>query len=71
MAAEAGERDVRYHVSHMQARLQQDVDHLRRDVEKLGDPRAKAMFETAAEVLLGLKKAFADYEQKNEAAWRR
>jgi hypothetical protein len=55
----------------MQARLQQDVDHLRRDVEKLGDPRAKAMFETAAEVLLGLKKAFADYEQKNEAAWRR
>jgi hypothetical protein len=55
----------------MQARLQQDVDHLRRDVEKVGDPQAKAMFETAAEVLLGLKKAFADYEQKNEAAWRR
>jgi hypothetical protein len=29
------------------------------------------MFETAAEVLGGLEKAFKDYEQKNEAAWRR
>jgi len=26
------------------------------------------MFETAAEVLGGLKKAFSDYEQKNENA---
>ena len=31
---------------------------------------SKAMFETAAEVLTGLKKAFSDYEQKNESAWR-
>jgi hypothetical protein len=29
------------------------------------------MFETAAEVLGGLSKAFSDYERKNEAAWRR
>jgi len=29
----------------------------------------KAMFETAAEGLLGLRKAFSDYEQKNETAW--
>ena len=28
------------------------------------------MFETSAEVLGGLVKAFHDYEQKNEAAWR-
>jgi len=27
------------------------------------------MFETAAEVLTGLIKAFSDYEEKNEAAW--
>jgi hypothetical protein len=39
-------------------------------VEKVDDPRAKAMFETAAEVLLGLDKAFADYEEGAEAAWR-
>jgi len=29
------------------------------------------MFETSAEVLTGLAKAFDDYERKNEAAWRR
>ena len=29
------------------------------------------MFETAAEVLTGLKKAFSDYEKKNEKAWRK
>jgi hypothetical protein len=29
------------------------------------------MFETAAEVLTGLIKAFDDYEKKNEAAWRK
>jgi hypothetical protein len=28
------------------------------------------MFETSAEVLTGLAKAFDDYERKNEAAWR-
>jgi hypothetical protein len=29
------------------------------------------MFETSAEVLGGLVKAFSDYEQKNESAWRK
>ena len=29
------------------------------------------MFETSAELLGGLIKAFDDYEKKNEAAWRR
>lgn len=29
------------------------------------------MFETSAEVLGGLLKAFSDYEKKTEAAWRK
>jgi hypothetical protein len=29
------------------------------------------MFETSAEVLGGLIKAFDDYEKKNETAWRK
>jgi hypothetical protein len=29
------------------------------------------MFETSAEVLGGLLKAFSDYAKKNEAAWRK
>jgi hypothetical protein len=36
---------------------------------KRGERPAKAMFETAAEVLAGLAKAFRDYEDKNEPAW--
>ena len=35
------------------------------------EPRLKTMFETSAELLGGLIKAFDDYEKKNEAAWRR
>ena len=43
---------------------------LRRDVERVDEVRLKAMFETSAEVIDGLIKAFDDYEKKNEAAWR-
>lgn len=64
------DRDPRHHTQKMQLRLQETMDHLREDIEKLDEPQLKAMFETAAEVLGGLKKAFSDYEQKNEAAWQ-
>jgi len=64
------DRDPRHHTQKMQKRLQEMVDHLRGDIEKVEEPQLKAMFETAAEVLLGLRKAFSDYEQKNETAWR-
>jgi hypothetical protein len=54
----------------MQKALQELKDHLREDIEKVDEPQLKAMFETSAEVLGGLMKAFRDYEQRNEAAWR-
>ncbi|WVT77247.1 hypothetical protein QM996_22565 (plasmid) [Sinorhizobium chiapasense] len=69
MASES-DRDLRQHTQSMQMRLQDTMDHLREDILKVDEPQLKAMFETAAEVLGGLKKAFSDYEQKNEAAWR-
>jgi hypothetical protein len=47
------------------------VAHLRQDIGKVDEPQLAAMFETAAEVLTGLIKAFDDYEKKNEAAWRK
>jgi hypothetical protein len=50
--------------------LQELIDHLRSDIEKIDEPRCKAMFETSAEVLGGLKKALHDYETKSEPAWR-
>jgi len=40
-------------------------------VEKVDDPKAKALFEVSAEVIDGLQKAFTDYEEKNEMAWRK
>jgi len=64
------ERDPLRHTRHMQERLTDAIDHLRSDIEKVDEPQLKAMFETAAEVLGGLKKAFGDYERKNESAWR-
>ena len=71
MAAPATGRDPRHHTRKMQKRLQEIKDHLRSDIEKVDEPQLKAMFETSAEVLGGLIKAFHDYEQKNESAWRR
>jgi uncharacterized membrane-anchored protein YhcB (DUF1043 family) len=69
--ASAADRDPIHHTRKMQQQLQQIADHLREDIEKVDEPQLKAMFETSAEVLGGLVKAFRDYEQKNESAWRR
>jgi len=54
----------------MKARLEEIIVHLREDISKADEPKFQAMFETAAEVLGGLNKAFDDYEQKIEKAWR-
>jgi uncharacterized membrane-anchored protein YhcB (DUF1043 family) len=67
----ADDRNPLHHTQKMQQRLTETIDHLRQDIEKVDEPQLKAMFETSAEVLGGLVKAFRDYEQKNEAAWRR
>ncbi len=62
--------DPRHLVDKVQTGLQEAMDDMRKDVEHVDEPQMKAMLETAAEVLGGLKKAFGDYEKKNEAAWR-
>ena len=62
--------DPRYHTTNIKHMLDDLTKHLRDDVAMVNDPKAKALFEVSAEVLGGLQKAFADYEQKNEAAWR-
>ncbi len=63
------ESDPRQHTRHMAACLQETINRLREDIEKVDEPQLKAMFETSAEVLCGLKKAYSDYEQKKESAW--
>ena len=68
--ASTTDHDPRHHTQKMQRRLKETIDHLREDIEKVDEPQLKAMFETSAEVLGGLVKAFHDYEQKKESAWR-
>lgn len=58
------------HTRNMRERFDELRNHLREDIEKVDEPQLKAMFETAAEVVGGLDKAFSDYERKNEAAWQ-
>ena len=67
----SSEKDPKHHTQKMKQRLQETVTHLREDVRKVDEPQLAAMFETSAEVLGGLVKAFEDYEKKNENAWTR
>ena len=66
----AAETNPIHHTQKLKTQMRQLIDHLRADVGKVTEPKAQALFETSAEVLTGLVKAFDDYEQKNEEAWR-
>ncbi len=68
--ASATDRDPRHHTQKMRKALDDIRNHLREDIGKVDEPQLKAMFETSAEVLGGLCKAFEDYEHKMEAAWK-
>jgi hypothetical protein len=68
--ASVDDRNPRHHTQKMRKKLQEVKQHLREDIEKVDEPQLRAMFETSAEVIGGLEKAFSDYEQKNESAWR-
>jgi hypothetical protein len=69
--ASSADRNPQHHTEKMKGRLQEIMTHMREDIHKVDEPQLKAMFETSAEVLGGLMKAFSDYEKKNEAAWRK
>lgn len=59
------ENDPRRHTMQVRSRLTELAEHLREDVDKVDEPRFKALFETSAEVLTGLEKAFAGYEENS------
>ncbi|MGI9157432.1 MAG: hypothetical protein ACR2FG_12500 [Marmoricola sp.] len=46
-------------------------DELRATVSQVDDLQAKALLETGAEVLGGLRQAFIDYAEGTEEAWQR
>ena len=60
------QRNPNHHVRKIERRIK----HLSQDVRKVAEPKVQALFETSAEVLIGLAKAFGDYEKKKEPAWK-
>jgi hypothetical protein len=63
------ENDPRDYTAKLKEMLSQTVEQAREHVQKIKDPRGRALLEVTAEVLEGLKNAFYDYEEKSEAAW--
>lgn len=61
--------NVSHHVNKVHGMIDDLIEHLREDIGKIDEPQARAMFETGAEVLIGLRTAFEDYQKKSEEAW--
>jgi hypothetical protein len=55
---------------HIEKKMEDIMADLRDQTAREDDPHAEALYETAAEVLGGLSKAFAHYAHKSEEAWR-
>ena len=53
-------KDPRAHTANVRKEWEL-IDHLRGDIQKIGEPKAQALFETAVEVIGGLDTAFKHY----------
>ena len=62
--------DPRAHAANVRKEFRELIEHLRGDINKIDEPKAQALFETAAEVIGGLETAFQHYEEKSEEAWK-
>ena len=69
-AMEFPETDPRHHTRKMGHAMRGLMEHLREDAQKVSETRAKVLFETSAEVLGALAKAFDDYEEQREPAFQ-
>jgi hypothetical protein len=63
-------KNPRAHTANVRKEFRQLIDHLRSDINKIEEPKAQALFETAAEVITGLDTAFKHFEEKSETAWK-
>ena len=64
------EGDARVYARNIAKMIEGLIVELRGDMEEIDDLQAKALFEVSAEVLGGLQKAFNDYENRSEEAWK-
>ena len=70
-AAQEETNDPQFHAANIERMLDDLTKHMREDIDRVnGDPRAQALFETSAEVLEGLRKAYHDFQTKSEKAWK-
>lgn len=60
----------REHSRNIKSGMREVAEHMRRDIGKIDDPKAEALFETSAEVIDGLITAFSHFEEKSEDAWK-
>jgi hypothetical protein len=67
----AGYDDPKIHSANLRRMLTDVIEHAREDISKVEDASARALFETTAEVLIGLRTAYEHFEQKSEEAWRK
>jgi hypothetical protein len=63
--------DAKRHSSSMQHALTDLVKQARKDIDQVDDPQFKAILETTAEVLIGLRKTFEDYSEGREKVWQK
>ena len=57
-------KDPRAHTANVRNEFGELIEHLRRDINKIDEPKAQALFETTAEVISGLDTAFKHYEER-------
>jgi hypothetical protein len=62
--------DPQVHARYIAKHVHELRQHCRDDIKDVEDPRAKALFETMAEVLGGLEKALSDFQSESEPSWR-
>jgi len=62
--------DPKVHARNIQQMLTEVIEHVREDVDRVDEPKAQVLFETTAEVLIGLRTAYEHYERGAEKAMR-
>jgi|GEM_PF-858455 len=59
-----------HHTAAVKSMLAEMIEHVKEDTGKFEEPRAQALFETSADVLMGLYTAFDRYEQAERKVMR-
>jgi hypothetical protein len=62
--------DPKAHAANIERMLTEVIDHMRSDSERVDDPKAQVLFETSAEVLIGVRKAYQHFARGSEKAMR-